>query len=1241
MASTRKSKAANRRSSKVHEEPFDKDGVSPNKSNSRKRKFEDIGPQWSKEELECFYDAYRKFGKDWKKVAGAIRNRSIDMVHALYRMNKAYLSLSEGHVSGAGLIALMTDHYNLMEASDSDRESNEGVGMSRKPHKRARGKPRVGMSKDMDQPFPDLSKNPAISSQYGCLSLLKRRRSGGSRPRAVGKRTPRFPVSYLYDKDNKAKVMAPKKQEFDSEVDPDEDEVAQVALTLAEASQRGGSPQVSRTPSKRAEHTGQIPFQNGDRKYMEAGFVGGMRNTAVDEGCVEGSLGSREADNGESARPRNHRSHLDVESVDAKQASPKMKRMLGKKLKAQGIEYNHVDDIKEECSCTDEGLNPRADNEEIDMEAAIGKSEKSSPPVVKKRSRQLISGDECSAIDALQTLADLSLTCLLPSSIVESESSVQVKEENGSTDNVDKPYVQEHVPPKSQRQKSRSVVHKEKRTSSQGAETVARDNAKLGKEKSANAIISTDKSPRFRLSIDNMRKGKRKSLTGNVKPKPSKVDSELHSKDSQKAEGSIGEVKKSATKAKRVSQIGAVPKLGKSTKPPERSSSNIDVGKVDAHFTASAAQIATMNQVSLPTKLRSRRKMDLPKTLVKKDLKSSDTSGHFAGNELGTVNIKAPNNLHSHQDRVAEVKNALVHCLSSPKLRRWCTYEWFYSAIDYPWFAQSEFVEYLNHVRLGHVPRLTRVEWGVIRSSLGKTRRLSKRFLQEEREKLEKYRESVRKHYSDLRNGLREGLPADFPRPLSVGQRVIACHPKTREIHDGSILTIDGNRCRVQFDRPELGVEFVLDIDCMPLNQLENMPDALKRKNHEVSNFREDLNDIKLDVKPKEWKVGEQLGPVPSEKLDNATDGPFFVAFPDHSMNTLFMQARGDTVDAVMQAKAAANEVSFAAHQGMYNQPSSLSQIQAREADIKALAELTRALDKKEAILIELRHMNNEFGDNIKNTDLAKHSEQFKKQYAMLLVQLNGANDQVEKALITLRQRNTYQDTSLPPSYRSVTNTVGPGSGGLSITNQSAPISLDSTSHVAEIVESSRRKARALVDAAMQVVPSLKEGNNPFDRMGEALDLANHENCTGDSSLPAMQSSIPPPDSTNQPSAPPPQDHGVVPCKTDPETICLPEPKREIDFSEANEAQLPSELISSCVATLLMIQTCTERQYPPAEVAQILDDAVRSLQPCSPQNLGIYREIQQLMGIVKNQILALVPTQQNVPLSSGTGLSSA
>lgn len=84
--------------------------------------------------------------------------------------------------------------------------------------------------------------------------------------------------------------------------------------------------------------------------------------------------------------------------------------------------------------------------------------------------------------------------------------------------------------------------------------------------------------------------------------------------------------------------------------------------------------------------------------------------------------------------------------------------------------------------------------------------------MKEEKYKLNQYRESVRRHYSELRAGTREGLPTDLARPLSVGQRVIAIHPRTRNIQDGSILTVDHSRCYVQFDRPELGVEYVMVI---------------------------------------------------------------------------------------------------------------------------------------------------------------------------------------------------------------------------------------------------------------------------------------------------------------------------------------------------------------------------------------------------------------------------------------------
>ncbi|KAK1566825.1 hypothetical protein Q3G72_004646 [Acer saccharum] len=71
-------------------------------------------PQRSKGELLHFYEAYRSYGKDWKKVASQVCNRSVEMVEALYNMNRAFLSLPEGTASVVGLIAMTTDHYNVM-----------------------------------------------------------------------------------------------------------------------------------------------------------------------------------------------------------------------------------------------------------------------------------------------------------------------------------------------------------------------------------------------------------------------------------------------------------------------------------------------------------------------------------------------------------------------------------------------------------------------------------------------------------------------------------------------------------------------------------------------------------------------------------------------------------------------------------------------------------------------------------------------------------------------------------------------------------------------------------------------------------------------------------------------------------------------------------------------------------------------------------------------------------------------
>ncbi|XP_031739375.1 protein ALWAYS EARLY 3 isoform X1 [Cucumis sativus] len=1165
MAPSRKSRSVNKRFSSANEASSSKYVEDASKSKQKKRKFADLlGPQWSKDEVEQFYEAYRKYGKDWKKVAAAVRNRSTEMVEALFTMNRAYLSLPEGTASVVGLIAMMTDHYSVLivcqRDSESEQESNEDSGAIRKPQKRLRGKSRSSNLKGSDAHFGDASQSQLLLTNYGCLSLLKKRRSG-IKPHAVGKRTPRVPVSYSYDKDGRDKLFSPSKHNSKAKVDdPNDDDVAhEIALVLTEASQRDGSPQLSQTPNPKIESHVLSPIRN-DRMRSESDMMSTkFRCSEMDEGGCELSLGSTGADNAD----------YDL-GKSTREVQRKGKRYYGKKPEVEESMYNHLDDIKEACSGTEEGqksgsLRGKLENEDLDV-----KSVRSSFKGPRKRSKKALFGDECSAFDALQTLADLSL--MMPDTNAETEPPAKVKEENLD------------VMGKSKMKGSHSVA---------GSEISALKTSKTGKAFGSN-VGPISEAEGIQGSNNGNRKRKLKSSPFKISSKDEDNDSRLHDtlkiKAADEAKSSVGKVKRSPHNA------GL--KSGKISKPLDHhSSSSTDHKREDGDYALSTAQVLSNNPISLPTKLRSRRKMKLWKS--QRDAKISDSTS------IDQLNITAQ----TIDDRQHDLKERHSSCLSWHKLRRWCIFEWFYSAIDFPWFAKCEFVEYLNHVGLGHIPRLTRVEWGVIRSSLGRPRRFSAQFLKEEKQKLNQYRESVRKHYAELRAGTREGLPTDLARPLSVGQRVIAIHPKTREIHDGSVLTVDYSRCRVQFDRPELGVEFVMDIECMPLNPVENMPANLSRHGVTLDKIFGNLNEVKINGLLKEAKIEDYMKSTSNDKLES-TEGSVYISPSTHHINKLIKQAKVDLGCSNLQAKFGLSET-VGIQQETSSQPSALAQIQAKEADVHALSELSRALDKKEVVVSELKRLNDEVLENQINGDnLLKDSENFKKQYAAVLLQLNEVNEQVSSALYCLRQRNTYQGTSPLMFLKPVHDSGDPCSH-----------SQEPGSHVAEIVGSSRAKAQTMIDEAMQAILALKKGESNLENIEEAIDFVSNRLTVDDLALPTVRSAAA--DTSN--AAPVSQNHFNA-CTSNTSTASFVVGPKSNGSSDKTEMEIPSELIAHCVATLLMIQKCTERQFPPSDVAQVLDSAVSSLQPCCPQNLPLYAEIQKCMGIIRSQILALIPT---------------
>ncbi|KAH9298276.1 hypothetical protein KI387_029958, partial [Taxus chinensis] len=578
-------------------------------------------------------------------------------------------------------------------------------------------------------------------------------------------------------------------------------------------------------------------------------------------------------------------------------------------------------------------------------------------------------------------------------------------------------------------------------------------------------------------------------------------------------------------------------------------------------------------------------------------------------------------------------KASLIHCLSSAKLRQWCLYEWFYSAIDLPWFERNEFVEYLNHAGLGNVPRLTCIEWAVIRSSLGKPRRLSTQFLQEEREKLDQYRKAVRKIHRDVHTGVCNVFPADLALPFSVGQQVIVCHPKTREIHSGTILTVGWNRCTVQFHRAELGVESVLDIDCMAINPLENMPETLRRKIRMWDGFCRRYGDNKLGMKSKAvWNINGNGRATLGENMDVPGVVSTFVD-PSHSSGFLSNHAKADMADSVKQTKVSQNEQLTGSQQSMCNQPSKLERLQDRDTDYKALSCLNRALDKKEALLMELKHLNDDLSTSERKGEILRNTVAFCKQYAYILMQLKIVNEQVISSLKSLRKWNTYRENIVPPWHRASSNSrVVEGSSTL---ERVGSVSIGTSPKVLEIVTNANRKGKLMVDAAMQVMFSLRDDEDAIVKLGVALDTVSGL-CVG---LHSGKMKIKPRssflDSTKDAA-----EQESYHQNFGPELIAADASQEKNELSHGKEGPLLAEIAASCVSALILIQTCSDSKFLPSEVAHLLDDAVRSLQPCSSSNLIIYREIQRYMNIVRNQILTLMPTQPSISIttevSSGT-----
>ncbi|ODM93863.1 Protein lin-9 [Orchesella cincta] len=166
-----------------------------------------------------------------------------------------------------------------------------------------------------------------------------------------------------------------------------------------------------------------------------------------------------------------------------------------------------------------------------------------------------------------------------------------------------------------------------------------------------------------------------------------------------------------------------------------------------------------------------------------------------------------------------------------PRAYLWLCHEWFYSPIDRVIFKEpNDFEACLNEYFPNLKARkLRRVEWVEIRRIMGKPRRLSPAFLENERRDVAKRRELFR-HIQQKRIPSQtdhNDLPDEIPMHLVVGTKVTAIlrGSSSDGLFTGQVsgINVSNHTYRIFFDRATLGRKSVLDYEVMP----DDPPDTL------------------------------------------------------------------------------------------------------------------------------------------------------------------------------------------------------------------------------------------------------------------------------------------------------------------------------------------------------------------------------------------------------------------------------
>nr|XP_045606145.1 protein lin-9 homolog isoform X3 [Procambarus clarkii] len=241
--------------------------------------------------------------------------------------------------------------------------------------------------------------------------------------------------------------------------------------------------------------------------------------------------------------------------------------------------------------------------------------------------------------------------------------------------------------------------------------------------------------------------------------------------------------------------------------------------------------------VSSPTQMKSPKKT--PRGTPKKQpnpqpLPPVKMSESVSGIQYTPVIATEPQAITTPDKKVAQQNGVrLRNFLKLPQAHKWVYFEWFYSNIDKPLFGgENDFQVVLKEAFPElRTRKLTRRQWGMIRRMMGKPRRCSQAFFQEECQSLDKKRHVLRllqqRKITDITSLKDFPLPSQIPMQLVIGTKVTARIRKPENgLYTGVIDAVDtsDNTYRITFDRHGIGTHSIPDYEVLSSEIAEIMP---------------------------------------------------------------------------------------------------------------------------------------------------------------------------------------------------------------------------------------------------------------------------------------------------------------------------------------------------------------------------------------------------------------------------------